>query len=270
MCGRRPPARPSRWSRPLSEISGSPEPGDNRLPATPDTIVVYSDLHCSFAHLAVHRLHEARRRLGLEDVLRFDHRAFALELFNHRVNSLRGVNSEVSVVGALQPDAGWQLWQAPDWFFPVTTLPAMEAVQAAKTQGWRASEQLDVGLRRAFWAESRCISMRHVILDVASRCDGLDLHQLTTVLDSGQARASLFEQFSQSSGGRVNCSPHVFLFDGTNSANPGVSVRWVNGAFGVGFPVIDSDDPSVYDTLLEHAAKLAANRSADGDPLPAG
>ena len=57
-------------------------------------------------------------------------------------------------------------------------LPAMEAVQAAKEQGLAASEALDRGLRRAFWGESRCVSLRHVILEVASETDGLDLAQL--------------------------------------------------------------------------------------------
>lgn len=233
-------------------------PGDDRLPATPGTIVVYSDIHCSFAHLAVHRLHDARSRLGLDGVVSFDHRAFPLELFNERVNSLRGVASEVSVVGALAPDAGWQLWQGDDWTYPVTTLPAMEAVQAAKAQSWAASEQLDRGLRRAFWAQSRCVSLRHVILDVAAGCPDVDVTRLAVAIDHGTARAELFAQFGQAQEGRVTCSPHVFLADGTNSANPGVSVRWVNGPFGTGFPVVDADEPAVYDELLTRAGELAA------------
>ena len=238
-----------------------PTPPDDRLPADPGTIVVYSDIHCSFAHLAVHRLHEARSRLGLDDLLAFDHRAFPLELFNERVNSLRGVASEVSVIGALEPDAGWQLWQGDDWTYPVTTLPAMEAVQAAKAQSWAASEQLDRGLRHAFWAQSRCVSMRHVILDVAAGCPDVDVTELAAALDRGTARAAVFTQFGQARNGRVTCSPHVFLADGTDAANPGVSVRWVNGRFGVGFPVVDADDPSVYEALLTRAAELAVART---------
>jgi predicted DsbA family dithiol-disulfide isomerase len=230
---------------------------DDRLPSTPDTIVVYSDLNCSFAHVAVHRLHEARRRLGLDGIVWFDHRAFPLELFNKRVNRRPGVDSEVSVVGALEPTAGWQLWQRPDWEYPVTTLPALEAVQAAKAQGWVASEQLDRGLRRAFWAESRCISMRHVIIDVAAETGVVNTDELMADLDSGRARAAVIQNYAQARGGRVRCSPHIFLFDGMDDANPGVERHWVNGEFGVGFPFIDSDDPSVYDKLLTHAAELA-------------
>jgi predicted DsbA family dithiol-disulfide isomerase len=230
---------------------------DDRLPATPDTLVVYSDLNCSFAHLAVHRLHETRRRLGLEDVVWFDHRAFPLELFNKRVNKRPGVDSEISVVGALEPDAGWQLWQRHDWEYPVTTLPALEAVQAAKAQGWPASEQLDRGLRRAFWAQSRCISMRHVILEIAAETGAVDTEVLASDLDTGRARSAVLLNYAQACGGRVNCSPHLFLFDGTEAANPGVHRRWVNGEFGVGFPVIDADHSSVYEKLLTHAADLA-------------
>lgn len=226
-------------------------------------MVIYSDLHCSFAHLAVHRLTEARRELGLEGRLWFDHRAFPLELFNERVNSLRGVNSEVSVIGGLCPDAGWQLWQAPDWEYPVTTLPAMEAVQTAKLQSLDAGEELDRGLRRALWKESRCIAMRHVILQVAADCPAIDLDRFIADLDSGSCRSLLFTHFAQARGGRVNCSPHVFLRDGTNMANPGVTSRWINGRFGVGFPAVDAYDESVYERLLAHAATLIDTPVAD-------
>ncbi|GAA3039574.1 DsbA family oxidoreductase [Actinokineospora globicatena] len=229
---------------------------DPRLPATPDTVVVFSDLNCSFAHLGVFRLHAARRRLGLVGRLRFDHRAFPLELFNHSVNERPGVDSEIAVVGALEPEAGWRLWQGPDWTYPVTTLPALEAVQAAKAQGLPASEALDLALRVAFWAEGRTISMRHVILEVARETGAVDVSALAEALDDGRARRAVMDQFAAAGSGRVNCSPHVFLHDGTNEANPGVTARWVNGDFGVGFPVIDTDDPAAYDRLLTRAADL--------------
>ena len=48
----------------------------------PGTLAVWSDLGCPWSHAVVWRLHDARRRLGLEDRLRFDHHAFPLELFN--------------------------------------------------------------------------------------------------------------------------------------------------------------------------------------------
>ena len=229
---------------------------DPRLPRTADTIAVFADLNCSFAHVAIHRLHETRRRLGLEGTLWFDVRAFPLELFNREVNARPGVDSEISVVGSLEPEAGWRLWQGPDWAYPVTTLPALEAVHAAKRQGWDASERLVRALRRAFWAENRCISQRHVILDVAADTGAVDVRSLAEALDTGAARSAIIAQYESARDGRVTCSPHVFLFDGTHSANPGVRAHWVNGDFGVGFPRIDEDRPEVYEELLRHAAGL--------------
>lgn len=234
-----------------------PPEGDPRRPRDPRTVVVYSDLSCSFAHLAVHRLHEARTRLRLDGRVWLDHRAFPLELFNRNINERPGVDSEVSVVGALDPAAGWRLWQGPDWTYPVTMLPPLEAVQAAKAQGWDASEQLDRALRQALWGAGACVSMRHVILDVAASTEAVDVDRLAADLDSGRFRPAVMEQFESARDGRVVCSPHVFLADGTNAANPGIDVRWVNGGFGVGFPVIDADDPAVYDGLLLQAARMA-------------
>jgi len=239
------------------DIDPGTDPRDPRLPGSTDTMVVFSDLNCSFAHLAVHRLHETRKRLGLEGRIWFDHRDFPLELFDDNVNERPGVDSEVSVVGALDPEAGWQLWQGPDWEYPVTMLPPLEAVQAAKEQGWHASEQLDRALRRGHWAEGRCISMRHEILAIAGETGAVDVTALAEAFDSGRARRAVMDQFKAAREGRVTCSPHLFLYDGTNLANPGVSARWVNGRFGVGFPVIDEDDPGVYEDLLKRATNLA-------------
>jgi predicted DsbA family dithiol-disulfide isomerase len=236
--------------------SNTVEIRDPRLPVSKETIAVFTDLNCSFAHVAVHRLHETRRRLGLEGRLWFDLRAFPLELFNREVNARPGVDSEIAVLGAVEPAAGWRMWQGPDWAYPVTTLPALEAVQAAKIQGWHASEQLDRALRRAFWAQGRCISMRHVILDIAQETGVVDTDALADALDRGYCRAAVMEQYRASRDGRVTCSPHIFLHDGTNSANPGISARWLGGDFGVGYPVVNEDRPTVYAALLTQAAHI--------------
>jgi predicted DsbA family dithiol-disulfide isomerase len=139
----------------------------------------------------------------------------------------------------------------------VSTLPALEAVQAAKAQGWHASEMLDLALRRAFWEQNRCITMRHEILDIAESTGVLDVTELAKHLDSGSARSAVFAQYDSARDDKVICSPHVFLSDGTNAANPGVEAHWINGGFGEGFPAIDSDEPAIYEELLLHAAELA-------------
>ncbi|MFI9570009.1 DsbA family protein [Microbispora rosea] len=223
------------------------------LTPEPRTIIIFSDIWCSFAHIAVHRLHTTRERLGLTDRVRFDHRAFPLELLNDAPSPRPGTDSEVGRMAALEPDAGWQLWQAKDWLYPSTTLPALEAVQAAKEQGFAASEQLDLALRRAFWAESRCISHRKVILDAAASTGVVDVDALAAALDDGRARRALSEQAAIAATDRVNCSPHLFLPDGTDHANPGIEVGWA-GSYGIGWPVVSSDDPSVFEDILKRAA----------------
>lgn len=219
-----------------------------------DTIVVFSDIGCPWAHVAVWRLHEARRRLGLADRVGIDHRAFPLELFNSEPTPRNELEPEMPVCASLAPRAGWQAWNAPDWAWPVTMLPAMEAVQAAKEQGLSASEELDRGLRRAFWGESRCISLRHVILEVASQVGSLDLAALAEALDSGRARRAIFDQWEVAKTDAVSGSPHLFLADGTNAQNPGLELDWTEQPDGVWLPTVLSDDPSAYDRLVRRAA----------------
>lgn len=223
----------------------------------PGTIVVFSDIGCPWAHVAVWRLHDGRRRLGLEGRVAFDHRVFPLELFNSQPTPRDELEAEWEAFAALAPRAGWQAWSAPDWAWPVTMLPPMEAVQAAKEQGLAASEQLDRGLRRAFWGESRCISLRHVILEVAAECDGLDLEMLAQALDAGRARRSLFEQYEVARSDAVDGSAQLFLADGTSVQNPGIEASWTEGDDHLWRPTITRDDPSVYDDLLRRAAAAA-------------
>ncbi len=223
------------------------------MDVAPGTIVVWGDIACPWSHLAVHRLFDARERLGLGDDVRFDMRPFPLEIFNEQPTPKRILDAEIPVAGALDPGAGWQMWQADPWTWPVTTLPALEAVQAAKEQGLRAGEQLGRALRRALFAESRCVSMRHVILDVARGCEAVDADALADALDGGRARRALIDQTAEARNGPVKGSPHLFCPDGTDAHNPGIEMHW-EGEHGTGFPVVDHDAPSVYDDLLKRAA----------------
>lgn len=223
------------------------------ITADEGTIVIFGDIACPWAHLAVYRLLAARERLGLEDRVLLDHRAFPLELINRRPTPKPALDAEVAVLGAHEPEAAWQVWQGADYKYPVTTLPALEAVEAAKEQGLRASEQLDRALRLAFFAESKTISMRHVIEEVASGCSELDTGKLLEALDEGRARAAVMEQAQVAGSDEVQGSPHLFLPDGSSVHNPGIEMHW-EGEHGKGFPVIDADEPEVYEQLLRTAA----------------
>lgn len=230
----------------------------------PGRIVVFADIACPWAHVAVYRLHETRARLGLDDRVVFDMRAFALEIVNRRPTPKRVLDAEVPVAGALEPGAGWQMWQRPDSEYAVTTLPALEAVYAAKEQGLGVAEALDSALRRAFFGESRNVSMRHEILDVAATVPGLDVGALSRVLDDGRARSVLSADRSVAESDDVAGSPHLFLPGGEHVHNPGIEMHW-EGEHGDGFPVVDKDDPVVYERLVRAAAADASQREETGD-----
>lgn len=219
----------------------------------PGTVLVYSDVGCPWAHLAVYRLHEARARLGLTDDIVLDHRAFPLEVFNGQTTPKPILDAEVELLSGVQPEAGWGQWDAPDHEYPVTLLPALEAIQAAKDQSLRASEQLDRALRVALFAESRTISMRHEILDIAASCPDVDEEALGAAIDRGRARRAVMDQKERAEQDDVRGSPHLFLPDGTSAHNPGIEMEW-QGPKGNKRPVVLKDEPEIYEHLLKKTA----------------
>jgi predicted DsbA family dithiol-disulfide isomerase len=226
----------------------------SNIEVAPGTIVVFADISCPWAHAAIYRWRAARARLGLTGALELDVRAFPLELINEESTPRRIVEAEIPVVGGMEPGAGWQVWQGPSDDWPVTTLPALEAVYAAKRQGLDVSADLDRALRLALFRDSRNISMHHEIMEVAASVPGLDTDALAELLERGEAKRAIFEDLEAARDDRVQGSPHFFLPDGTDEHNPGVTLRW-EGEHGEGFPVVSKDEVSIYDSLLERAAR---------------
>ncbi len=63
----------------------------------------------------------------------------------------------------------------------------------------------------------------------------------------------MFDDAALAATDAVTLSPHVFLPDGTNHANPGMSVHWC-GDWAKGFPIITDDEPLIGERLLRQAA----------------
>jgi predicted DsbA family dithiol-disulfide isomerase len=218
------------------------------IEVAPGSVVIYGDIACPWATCAISRLVRTRRDLGLDGHVRVDHRAFPLELVNERPTPKPTLDAETPVAAGLEPDFGFQLWTEPEWKWPGTVLFALEAVQAAKDQGLAVSEQLDVALRKAMFRDCRCISLRSVVLDVASSCAGLDVKALTKALDDGVGRRSVLQQLEAAEATDVKGSPHLFLPDGSDVHNPGIAMHW-EGEHGHGSPV-DRDEPGIYVEVL--------------------
>jgi predicted DsbA family dithiol-disulfide isomerase len=216
------------------------------------TVEVWSDIACPWATVFVVRWHAACERAGAS--LPLDHHAFPLELLNERPTPKLILEAEIPVAGALVPDFEMRLWTARDFEWPVSTLLALEAVQAAKLQSVEAGAALDVALREAFFVDSRCISMRHIVLDVAHLTDGVDVDALAAALDDGRCRRTIADDLAVARSGRVKGSPHVFLPDGSDAHNPGITLHWEGKAGDGGYPIVDADDESVVDSLVARAA----------------
>jgi hypothetical protein len=117
-----------------------------------------------------------------------------------------------------EPAAAFAPFSGADW--PTTTLPAFEAAWCAARQGDDALYTYDLAIRRAFFAESRNIGQRDVLLDIAREA-GLDRARLERDLAGGDARAEVLadaqlgrEQY------RVRGTPTLMLSDGTRVRHP--------------------------------------------------
>jgi predicted DsbA family dithiol-disulfide isomerase len=160
------------------------------------------------------------------------------------------------------------VWTAPDDLYPHTVLLAAEAVHAAKAQSVGAGDALDAALRRAFWLQSRSIAHRQVILDVATEAAAelaatagepavrLDVDELADALDTGRHRRDVMADFMIARTDGIPGSPTLRLPDGTVTTNPGMKVHW-EGPWAAGYPIVDADDPRVYEDLLRRAASAA-------------
>jgi predicted DsbA family dithiol-disulfide isomerase len=229
----------------------------------PAVVTVWSDIGCPWATLALHTLHAAARDRG-RDVL-VDHRAFPLELFNSEPTPKPIIDAETVAIGAKVPELGWRMWPGPDWRYPVTTLPAMEAVQAAKARavgGLPASDQLDGALRHAFYGQGRCVSITAEILAVAAECPLVDEAALAVALERGAGREAIHRDFAVARGPRVQGSPHLFTAAGTDTHNPGAVFKWTGDPYEGGFPDFASYSRDWAGELLDSLGAFDASDTA--------
>jgi predicted DsbA family dithiol-disulfide isomerase len=119
-------------------------------------------------------------------------RPYPLELLGGEA-APRDVLQQEWWLGALQePAAEFKPWAGDDW--PSTTLPAFDAAWAAFQQGEPAGFAYDLRVRRAFFAQSRNIGRREVLLEIASEA-GLDMARFRADFESGKARPVVLDEF---------------------------------------------------------------------------
>ena len=187
-----------------------------------------------------------------DDAVSINHRAFPLELFNGEPTPRRIVDPEIVAIASLIPALRWECWAGPASTYPVTMLPAMAAVQAAKDPGaggLRASDQLDEALRHAFYTDHRCISIPAVILDIARECSEVDDARLEQLLAKGAGIDAIYTDFHQAKSIPIQGSPVVESPDGSRRHNPGTTYHWT-GKPPRGFPRLENYETQWADDLL--------------------
>lgn len=215
---------------------------------TTQTVTVWSDIHCPWALVAVHRLRAAREADDLDVV--FDQRAWPLELVNSQSTPQHIVPAETAVLGNHEPTIFSQY--TGDW--PSTFLPAFELVAAARrVHGTRAAEDVDYQLRLAFFRDSVNLSIRagleRALSDAAEAYPGLDPSAILAEWDAGSVRADVLADYERSKDLPIQGSPQVFWPDGSTTHNPGMTDHeWVRG-----LPRIRSTDPDEPGRLLRAA-----------------
>jgi len=213
------------------------------------TVTVWSDVHCPWAAVAVHRLRAARDASGVDVV--FDQRPWPLELVNGQGTPRHILANEVPVL-ASQEEELFSAYRADSW--PSTFLPSFELIAAARrVHGLRAAEDVDYHLRLAFFRDSVDVGIRAGLeraLESAAKANpALDAAAILRVWETEPVRADVIADYDRSRGLPIQGSPQIFWPDGTTTHNPGMTDHaWVRG-----IPRLRSADP-------EAAARLLAEK----------
>jgi predicted DsbA family dithiol-disulfide isomerase len=183
-------------------------------------VSLYADLSCPFAYIA----HARWRRVSEEFAGRVElvHKSLALEYVNRVPTPKRAIEAELAVLVTEEPGVRSAQWERPDSEWPVTIWPAFEAVKCAEQQSLRLADDLAWAIRVAFFAENRCISMRHVLLDLAERV-GVDANRFEADFDAGVAKGRVIAEAREGwEQLGIPGSPTFVLADGRQFASPGL------------------------------------------------
>lgn len=159
--------------------------------AQPARIALYSDLHCPYAYLTVFRLRKLLPAYRGRVEVAF--KSLALEYVNAQPTPKPVLDNETPILMLAEPAVPYQPWHAPASEWPVTIWPAFEAVKCAERQGSDLAAELDWAIRTAFFADSRCISMRHVLFELAAHV-GLDMDSFAADFDGGATKRLVLDE----------------------------------------------------------------------------
>ena len=172
----------------------------------------WTEYYCPWSYIGAVRLHQVMPEF--RGRIRRHIRAFPLEVYGGGPPNRHELEQEWWLAALQEPLASFAPYRGDDW--PTTTLPAFEALRAATRQ--LTDEQLhdfDLRVRRAFFAESRNIGRREVMLELAQEA-GLDMARFERDFADPAVRE---EVLAEGRLGYDNCgvrgTPTLMLEDGT-------------------------------------------------------
>lgn len=190
----------------------------------PAEIEIYASIECPYAYLATYRLKQLRPEYTGR--VRFVWRALSLEYINQQSYPKPLFEAEYELFQRIEPELPWQRWTRPDWQWPTTHWPAFEALACAQAQGEEVAFQMSWALRHAYFAESRCISLRHELLDIAKKVAAsglLNLERFISDWDSGRYKNQIVEESEKGWRSlKLDGSATFVLPDGTRITNPAI------------------------------------------------
>ena len=195
----------------------------------PISIAMYADLACPYAYVTAYRLRKLRGEY--RDTIAIEHKSLSLEYVNREPTPKPLLDQELPYLVREEPDIPYQPWRRPESEWPVTIWPAFEAVKCAERQSLALADDLDWAIRVAFFAESRCISLRHILLELAQQV-GLDMERFADDFDRGVAKYQVLQE-AQEGWERLHIdgSPSFVLPSGKQISNVGLPEIIVDGHY---------------------------------------
>ena len=175
-------------------------------------VVFFHDVLCAWSYLADARLEVLRAELG--EQVRFRHRGYPLRPDEQALDKkerqqlarqLRRISKEPEGRGVVA-----DLWTGND--APVSSLPPLLALEAARLQGAEQHDALLQALRRAAFLRGLNVTRRDVLLEVAGAV-GLDETRFLRDLDDPRSFARLQEGVDDAESLGIRGVPAVMIGD---------------------------------------------------------
>jgi len=164
-----------------------------------NTIEVFADIWCPFAHVGLRAIEDQRARAGRTDIA-IRVRAWPLELVN-------GVPLDPTVTGEhadeLRDQVAPTLFQGLDiGHFPTSTLEALALANRAYRSDLQLGERVSFALRDALFEEGRDISDPTTLADLA--------YDLGVLMPDASDRSAVLDDWHEGQRRGVLGSPHFF------------------------------------------------------------